>query len=423
MLLTGHFTNMESRSQLAMRSAVQLVNRCEPIISRVSGKAYSLNDDELIKAACKRARLADFGDHPYRQGLGVLLESCREEAELNVIGRFATREYLVRLLTNLLYLERDRQRNPEIEKETISAPIFMVGLPRTGTTLLHELLAQDPEHRTPLTWEVMFPSSTLEGSVNEAGQQALCARNLKWFNRMAPGFRRIHAVGAHLPQECIAITAHVFQSFLFHTFKNIPSYQTWLNQHGYQDSYRFHRQFLKQLQYFNGGGRWVLKAPGHLFGLAELIDEYPDAVIIQTHRDPLRVIGSISSNTVVLRRAFSEVVDAHAIGADCMQEWSAALDQAILVRDRASNHFIDVMYHDLESRPLEVVRLIYQAMDKELAPDVAEKMNRYLAENPKGRNGRHHYSLREFGLDAGRDAEKFEWYSRRFGIPDEPLAA
>ena len=144
-----------------------------------------------------------------------MLESYREEAELNVIGRFASREYLVRLLTNLLYLERDRQQNPEIEKETISAPIFMVGLPRTGTTLLHELLAQDPEHRTPLTWEVMFPSSTLESPVNEAGQQALCARNLKWFHRMAPEFRQIHAVGAHLPQECIAITAHVFQSFLF----------------------------------------------------------------------------------------------------------------------------------------------------------------------------------------------------------------
>lgn len=414
---------MGSRSQLVIRSALQLVNRCGPIISRVSGKAYSLNDDELLEAASKRASLTDFGDYPYRQGLGVLLESYREEAELNVIGRFASREYLVRLLTNLLYLERDRQQNPEIEKEIISAPIFMVGLPRTGTTLLHELLAQDPEHRTPLTWEVMFPSSTLESPVNEAGQQALCARNLKWFHRMAPEFRQIHAVGAHLPQECIAIMAHVFQSFLFHTFNNVPSYQAWLNQHGYQESYRFHRQFLMQLQHFNGGGRWVLKAPGHLFGLAELIAEYPDAVIIQTHRDPLRVIGSFSSNTVVLRRAFSDVVDAHAIASDCMQQWSAALDQAIPVRDRASNRFIDVMYHDLETQPLEVVRRIYQAMDRELTPDVAEKMNRYLAANPKDRNGRHHYSLREFGLDSGRDAEKFEWYSRRFGIPNEPLAA
>jgi hypothetical protein len=421
--LTGHFTNMVSRSQLAIRSALQLVNRCEPIISRVSGKAYSLNDDELLEAASKRAGLTDFGDHPYRQGLRVLLESCREEAELNVIGRFATREYLVRLLTNLLYLERDRQRYPEIEKETISAPIFMVGLPRTGTTLLHELLAQDPEHRTPLTWEVMFPSSTLKSPVTEADRRALCARNLEWFHRMAPGFRQIHAVGADLPQECIAITAHVFQSFLFHTFKNVPSYQTWLNQHGYQESYRFHRQFLMQLQYFNGGGRWVLKAPGHLFGLADLIAEYPDAVIIQTHRDPLRVIGSFSSNTAVLRRAFSEVVDNHAIAADCLQQWSAALDQAMQVRDRASNRFIDVMYRDLETQPLEVVRLIYQAMGRELAPDVAEKMHRYLTENPKDRSGRHHYSLREFGLDTGWDAEKFEWYSRRFGIPDEPLAA
>lgn len=414
---------MESRSQLAIQSALQLVNRCQPIISRVSGRAYSLNDEELLESARKRAGLTDFGDHPFRHGLRVLLESCREEADLNVVGRFATREYLVKLLTNLLYLERDRQQFPEIEKETVSAPIFMIGLPRTGTTLLHELLDQDPEHRTPLTWEVMFPSSKLEGPVNKAGQRALCARNLKWFHRMAPGFRQVHAVGAHLPQECIAITAHVFQSFLFHTFKNVPSYQTWLSQHGYRESYGFHRQFLMQLQHFNGGGRWVLKAPGHLFGLAELIAEYPDAVIIQTHRDPLRVISSFSSNTVVLRRAFSDVVDSHAIAADCLQQWSAALDQAMQVRDRASNRFIDVMYHDLETQPLEVVRLIYQAMGRELAPDVAERMNQYLAKNPKGRNGRHHYSLRQFGLDSGRDAEKFKWYSQRFSIPDEPLAA
>ena len=414
---------MESRSQLAIHRAVQLINRCKPIISRVSGKAYSLNEEELLEAASKRAGLTDFGDHPYRHGLTVLLESCRDEADLNVVGRFATREYLVKLLTNLLYLVHDTQQYPEIEKETISAPIFMVSLPRTGTTLLHGMLAQDPEHRTPLTWEVMFPSSGLDRSVNDAGQRAMCARNLKWFHYMAPGFRQIHAVGAHLPQECIAITAHVFQSILFHTIKNVPSYQTWLNQHGYQESYGFHRQFLMQLQHFNGRGRWVLKAPGHLFGLADLIAEYPDAVIIQTHRDPVRVIGSISSHAVVLRSAFSEVVDAHATAADWVQQWSAALDQAIQVRNTASNRFIDVMYHDLESQPLEVVRRIYQAMGRELTSDVAERMNRYLAKNPKGLNGRHHYSLRQFGLDSGRDAEKFKWYSRQFSIPDEPLAA
>ena len=409
-------------SRAATSRAIQFVNRCEPIGSWLLRDSVSLDEDAIVAAAQKRAGLTDFGDAPFHEGLQKLLGAYETEAQLSLVGRLSAREYLVSLLTNLLYMERDRRRDPGIEAEEIRAPIFMVGLPRTGSTMLHALLAQDTDRRVPLTWEVMFPTADRDGNASDADQVQHCERNLKWFHRLSPNFKPIHAVGAELPQECIAITPHVMQSILFHTMYNVPSYQNWLDQNGYREAYRFHRRFLMHLQHARGSGRWLLKAPGHLFSLADLVAEYPDAVFIQTHRAPSRVIGSISSHAVVLRNTFSETVDEQAAADDWVQLWDRALGDALKVRSEVPNQFVDVMYPDLESNPMQVVRGIYDAMGEELTAETEAKMDRHILKNPKGINGVHRYAMP--GIDQRKDngTNSFRIYQQRFKIPEESAA-
>ena len=406
-------------SRAATGHAIHLVNRCEPIGSWLLRDSVAFDEDAIVAAAQKRAGLTDFGDASFRDGLRELLKSCETEAQLSFIGRLSAREYLVSLLTNLLYMERDRQVDSGIGAEKIRAPIFMLGLPRTGSTMLHTLLAQDAGHRVPLTWEVMFPSAGRSGHEADSTRVRRCSRNLKWFHRMAPDFKPIHAVGAELPQECIAITPHVMQSILFHTMYNVPSYQGWLDRNGYREAYRFHRKYLMHLQHARGSGRWLLKAPGHLFSLTDLIAEYPDAVFIQTHRAPARVIGSISSHAVVLRNAFSEVVDERAAAEDWVRLWDGALADALKVRSDAQNKFVDVMYPDLEANPMQVVRSIYDAIGAELTPETEAKMERHLLRNPKGHDGVHRYAVPEIDPESKNGSKSFWTYQRKFNIPEE----
>ena len=413
---------MESITKAATSRAIQVVNRCQPVSSWLLRDSISLDETAIVAAARKRAGLDDFGDVSFVEALRKLLHSYETEANLSVVGQLSAREYLVSLLTNLLFMERDRQLYPGIEDEQINAPVFMLGLPRTGSTLLHGLLAQDERYRVPMTWEVMFPTAGRNQQDTDEVRARRCESQLKWFHRLAPNFKQIHEVGAGLPQECIAITAHVMQSIMFHTMHNVPSYQDWLDRSGYREAYRFHRRFLQHLQHAGDADRWLLKAPGHLFGLSDLIEEYPDAVFIQTHRDPLRVVGSVSSHTIVLRKAFSEVVDDQAAIDNWVQLWEMALAKELEIRSRAPNQFIDVQYHDLERDPLKVVRNIYAALGQTLTSATDSKMTQYLADNRKGRNGIHRYALPEFVVNGYDHSGGFRAYQNKFNIPEESAA-
>ena len=176
------------------------------------------------------------------------------------------------------------------------------------------------------------------------------------------------------------------------------------------------------LQHARGSGRWLLKAPGHLFSLADLIVEYPDAVFIQTHRAPARVIGSISSHAVVLRNAFSEVVDERAVAEDWVQLWDRALTDALKVRSEAQNKFIDVMYQDIEANPMKVVRSIYAAIGEELTLETEAKMERHLSSHPKGHNGVHRYAMPETDYKSKNGSKSFRIYQQKFNIPEESAA-
>ncbi len=406
-----------SLSQSCVNGAVGALNTFGRALRGLGIDPPSLDVDALRRAARRRAGLEDFGRWPFEEPLARLVDSYHREADLTSLGRLTVRELLVSLLENLLLLEAERAGNPRVETEKVVAPVFIIGLPRTGTTHLHGLISEDPLTRAPLTWEVMYPAAPASSPAQIERVRARVRNRLAWADRLAPEFKRIHPIAPDLPQECIAIGAQVFMSIQFHTTHNVPSYEDWFERDSQDLAYAFHHRLLQHLQAKRPGNRWLLKAPGHLFGLEGLLKRYPDAKIIQTHRDPLRVMASMASHATVLRRAFSDSADPELIAADWADRWARALDTFLAVRDRAQpQQFLDVSYEAIDTSPLETAERVYDFLGWPITASARAAMDRFLAANPKNKHGVHRYSLAQYGLDRNVELKRFRGYCERFDI-------
>lgn len=405
---------------------LRVVNATGRALGAVGWTPVRLDEDVLLDAARRRSGLDDFGETPgwrFREPLGLLLASLEREARLSLFGRAMARREMLRLLENRLRMEDVRRRHPELADVPVRSPLFVLGLPRTGTSILHELLAQDPANRTPLTWEVMHPWPPPERA--SAANDPRIARVEKHFagiDRILPEFRAMHRMGARLPQECVAMTTSEFASLVFHTSWRVPTYQGWLDGADLRPVYVAHRAWLQYLGWRCPAERWVLKSPGHLWSLGALLAEYPDARVVMTHRDPRRVVASLASLVTTLRSLASDDVDSHEIGADWAERLAEGLRRAIDVRDSGAlplDRVVDVHYRDLLGREVETVRWIYERFGLELSDRAEERMRRHLEENPRDRHGEHRYSLAEAGLDAARERRRFAFYAERFGVAEE----
>jgi hypothetical protein len=402
---------------------VHLVNN----VGRLAASAGLRSDDALrpsaiMLAARRRAGGEDLGAPAVDDPLARLTRAMIDESAASQTGRLAMLTHLRDLLAARIRLNRAwATPGTTVTQEPVERPVFVFGLPRTGTTLLHNLLAQDPAVRVPWTWEVMVPTAVPGASTPQA-RRALAERQLRWVHRLAPAFRSVHAVDADLPQECIAITAYALQSIEFHTTHRVPSYQQWLEQTDQRPAYRWHRRFLQHLQADDradappgpeGPRRWVLKAPGHLFAMEALLAEYPDAVLVQTHRDPLAVVGSISSHGVILREAFSDRVSRHEVALDWSTRWARALDRTLALRQRdpaLEAKILDLHYDEVVADPLAAVAQIHRHAGLELSAAARSRMQAFMARNPQGRHGRHRYTLEQFGLEPAREQARFARY-------------
>ncbi|MGH7332555.1 MAG: sulfotransferase, partial [Candidatus Rokuibacteriota bacterium] len=260
----------------ALGAAIRTANAVGALLKRSGLPLISLDEPQLLAAARRRARLEDFGEDGFREPLRLVLQGLEHEARLTLIGRITAREDIVGLLANRLRLQEEGLRHPEIGAEQVRHPLFIVGMPRTGSTLLHHLLARDPASRVAQAWEVMAPSPPPEKATYETDPRiARAARQLRWFDAIAPEFKAIHPLGAQLALECIAIMSASFLSSRFHTTYRVPTYQNWLEGQDLGPAYRFHRRVLQQLQWRMPAGRWVLKAPSHLVAFDALLEAYP----------------------------------------------------------------------------------------------------------------------------------------------------
>jgi hypothetical protein len=389
---------------------VRLLNAAGRAGRRLGIGRSPLDEGDLLAAARGSTGLEDFGPEGFRAGLRMLIASLEREAELTPTGRAGARRQLTGTLANRLRVLDQRRRCAEIAEEEIRTPLFVIGLPRTGTTLLYGLLAQDPAHRAPLSWEVSSPCPPPERATYDTDPR------IEQSERQFDGLRRM-MIGARLPQECLAIHALDLHSVLFETTYNVPSYQAWLEQQDMRPTYRFHRGFLQHLQWRCPGERWVLKSPAHLMALDALLEVYPDAMIVQIHRDPLEVMGSVASLHCALRGAASDAIDPHAVGRQQLELWSRLLPRAMAVRDRSrAERFFDVPYADLLADPIACVRRIYVHFGLRLTPDAERRMRRFLAENRHDKHGVHRYTLERFAIDAAEASRRFEPYCERFAI-------
>ena len=413
-------------TQSLVGAGIRATNAVGSALSRMGLTPVSLDERDLLDAARRSTGLDDFGDDDFREPLARLLSCLGTEAELTLLGRVAARRDLTGLLSNRLRLEEDRKHHPEIAAERIGAPIFIVGLPRTGSTLLHHLLGQDPDTRVAQAWEVMYPSPPPARATYERDPRiGRATQQLRWLDWLAPDFRSIHPVGAQLPLECIAIMSASFRATRFQTTYNVPSYEAWLNGQDMRPAYAFHRRFLQQLQWRAPGARWVLKAPSHVFSFDALLDTYPDARIVQTHRDPVTAVGSVASLSFVLHRAFSRRREPARFGHEVTARWTEGLERSLdLRRNRRipPERLVDLHYHEFVKDPMEAVRRIYSQFGMPLMRAADTRMRAFLAQNPKDKHGRHEYALGTFGLDPEDLARRFKAYSEYFGVPSERAA-
>ena len=376
-----------------------------------------LRSEDLIARARKAAGLTDFGDLSFEAPLARFLAACGEkEADLSLIGRLATQWDVVRFLSNLLRFQAEEMAHPAIAAQTIERPIFITGLPRSGTTFLHRLMMTDPRNRAPLVWETIFPWPTAKGPDRRAAQ---VARQLRTFERLAPDFRALHPLDADSPQECSEITAHVFRSLRFDTTYNIPTYRGWLDgdERRHLPAYRFHRRFLNHLQFQDGRPRqWVFKNPEHVFSLRAIRAVYPDARLIFVHRDPVRVLLSVAKLTEVLRRPFTRHLDPKAIGRDESARWLAGADR-MMEAGRGPASVCHVHHMDLISDPAATVEGVYRHFGMDRPP--IDAVEAYVKARPNGGYGPRDYAFADHGLNEADERERFRPYMLRFGIPDE----
>jgi hypothetical protein len=410
------FANMESTlDQTHSPFPVRVLNRWGRWVDGTSLDFPHISPEHLIADAQRHCGLDDFGEDDFVEPLSRLVKSCVEEGRLNLIGKFAFRSDLFRTLCNRLLIQRDRQIFPKISRQQIKEPLFIVGLPRSGTTLLHTLLACDPNHRAPLTWEVMQPSPpSHDGRRQRARRAAINLGCLRW---LAPTFRQVHAIGAELPQECVSLMSPSFMSDQFDTMYYVPSYRTWFLKQDLLPAYRYHRRFLQHLQQRQRARRWVLKAPAHMFALPALLSTYPDARFVQTHRDPLQAITSVSSLIAILRRVFSDAVDPFQIGRDAIRYWSETLLAFLQERDRfLRGRICDLHYSEIRRDPITAIRRVYRYFGWSLSLEAERRMRVALSNQPREQHGSHRYNAAQFGLDTALEADCFTAYCDRFGL-------
>ena len=381
----------------------------------------------LLEQAAARTGLDDFGPPSFRDGLDRLVEGLAQEAHLNTVGEAMAPAVLLGYLGTRLEVTDWHRRHPEMAQGAVTPPVVMIGMGRTGTTILHDLLGQDPANRVPRTWEVDRPCPPPETATRDTDPRiAEVQAQVDALDRLHPEFQAMHPTGARLAQECIRITGSEFASLIFLSQFRLPAYFDWLTRDAdLAPAYRWHRRFLQLLQWHDPGERWILKSGAHLWSLPALVAEYPDAWFIQTHRDPLRVVASLSSLFATVRQTGSDDVTIAQVADDWTDPILDALDLAVTAREDGTvpaGRVVDIQYETFVADPIATIRDLYDRWGVELRPDVERRMRAFLADHGQHQHGVHRYAFADTGQSADRIRARARRYCDYFEVPEEPLA-
>lgn len=377
-------------------------------------QAPVLDFDGLVARAAASSGSPPPADGRYAAPLRALVADA-EASTLNALGRRMLSIALGLRLHNHFAIERWLEAHPEVLDEPIERPIVIASLPRTGTTMLHRLLAQDPANRALYTWEMDRPVPSDRQGRSPAARRRISAVSVQLLHLMCPDLKKIHDVQAGYPEECINLLANELVSMIFTIFYELPRYSAFLAEADLEPAYRAHRRQLQLLQAGQPRRRWVLKAPFHLLGLDALLRVYPDALVVQTHRDPTEIVASEASLFLSVRRALHDGLDPHRLGRERFETLGLWLDRAMAARAaHPSVDFLDIRYQDMVRDPLSWAETISARLGAPLDDAARAAMQAHMDTHRQHRHGRHRYSLAQFGLDEAEVRHRFAPYTERF---------
>ena len=400
-------------------STPELFQAVNSVMAGFAADVMPLELDYLKTMARLKTGLNDFGDAPLDEPMAILCRSLNE-IDFNGLGRVGVHQQLIGQFVTRLRLVDLWKKHPEILEQPIERPVFVLGLPRSGTTLMQRLLAQDPQWRSLPFWEDKFPlpMGAIERGDSDVSQRIeLAEKALESAYWVAPQLIAMHEMQAAEPDEELNLTAMSHCSMQWEFMYPVSEYAQWFHSADHTEGYRFFRKVLQTLQWLRGGQRWMLKTSQHMEQLKPLLNVFPDATIVQTHRDPVTAVVSLASLTSYGSRQFFDHPDPLAIGQRVATFCETFLRQAVEHRPVDERAFVDVHFKQLVKDPLSVVRNIYAVAGAELTPEVEEQMHAWLAGNQQHKHGAHEYAAADFGLDVDQLRSRLDFYHKRFDVP------
>jgi hypothetical protein len=390
------------------RPALRGINSAAQFAQKLGWSSHPTSAEALMSNACRTTGLFDYGPDDPHKSLAILLEALHNEGKMHPLGWLGLRNKLQQDLVCRLKIQRELQQYPLILDESVKAPLFIISLPRTGTTLLHKLLACDPNSRAPMYWEtvapVPHPRPERQGTDPPV---ANAAKELQILWSLAPILPTLHPMAADEADECNPMLGRTFQSYMYTFYCGLPNYTQWLGKRELTSAYEYHRLQLQILQFRCRTPRWVLKTPLHMPTIDSLLKVYPDATIVQTHRDPLKVISSTCSLVTNVRGLLSDAFPPERIGPEVVSIIHDWQQRSAAVRAAEPSRFFDVEFRDLVRNPIATIRELYHRLNLDYSDAFEANMVRWQKENPRHKHGVHHHSLEQFGLSQGALRELF----------------
>jgi hypothetical protein len=405
---------------LRARALRRSANLAVPALARLRTTfSPSLWDAETyIRKAQKLSGSDKFLCPALSEALTILLSSIRANNKLNTIGQAGLRNDIQRLLTNHLLLSATCQNTPDIAHRRMAAPVFIMGLPRTASTFLHSVLILDQRHRAPTMAEVTYPSFSFDTDTESSERMR---RALHWLDVLEPDFQNAYPAQPDSPQECSEILSNTLESLRFDSTYDVPEYLAWMDERSHRDAYAYHRLFLLSLDTTSLPRRWILKCPDHVFYYEDLLQVYPDARIIVTHRDPGRVLPSVASLTMILQGLFSDQVEPERVAQRVLERWVMGAQRIIEIAQSPharSGKVLHVFYDDLVREPLPTLARIYQFLETPLGEDLVSRIRTHLNRPGGGSYRSNRYSERfQQLLPTDMVRERFRNYLDHFDLP------
>lgn len=380
----------------------------------------SFDAESLMAAAREATGLADFGDDRFREGLDVLLETYQKTANFGAKGRKRQAGRVLQLLGTRLRIEEAFRKHPEIREREIRRPVYLTGLPRTGTSALFNLLAADPAARPLLLWEGTFPDPAENLAPGETDPRYLAVK--AYYERARekdPEFTKIHFADADTPEECVLLQAHAFCDVQMGIEVLMEPYASWFQRQDLHHAYAYYADLLRLLDWQRPGERWLLKSPAHLWAVDVLAELFPDVGLVFTHRNPLESMASMCSMMEALMKD-REGFDLRELGPVVVEYYARSLERGLAARDALDPaRYVDVDYLTLIDDNLAAARRIYDHFELPLPPESEAALVAHASSHTQGQHGRHEYELDKYGLDGDRVRTRLAAYIERFGLPSD----